>query len=145
MTLPPWKASGPEDRAALTRFIIDELDRQDEALAEASTGDPRAIGQIAAVVDATALAAKIGARVILPARPVKPGPKPADPADDKFPAFDRAALDVPRIRALFRLHWGKRNRTELPMAEHIAAERWGLSAEEANQLADKFRKTPLSR
>lgn len=145
MTLPPWKASGPEDRAAFTRFIIDELDRQDEVLAEIATRDPRAIAHVGTVVDATALAAKIGARVTLAAPPVKPGRKRGDPASDDFTAFDRAALDVPRIRALFRLHWGKRNRTEPPMAEQIAAERWELSADEANQLADKFRKTPLSR
>lgn len=55
-------------------------------------------------------------------------------------AFQSASDDVPRIRALFFQHWGHRNRTERPMAEDIAAERWGLSDDERTALIRKFQR-----
>lgn len=58
----------------------------------------------------------------------------------KSEAFYNAADDVPRIRALFWLHWRKRNRMERPMAEEIAAERWKLSPKETTALIDKFQR-----
>lgn len=60
-------------------------------------------------------------------------------------AFYNAADDVPRIRALFLLHWKRRNRMERPTAEEIASERWQLSADEQASLIVKFqRKSGLS-
>lgn len=60
-------------------------------------------------------------------------------------AFYNAAEDVPRIRALFLLHYNRRNRTERPMAEEIAAERWRLQPKEKAALIAKFqRKSGLS-
>jgi hypothetical protein len=64
---------------------------------------------------------------------------------DELTDFERAAADVPRIRALFQLHWRRRNRTMPPLAEQIAADRWELSAAETARLIDKFqRKTAVS-
>ena len=56
------------------------------------------------------------------------------------PAYQNAADDVPRIRALFLKHWGKRNRHERPLAEEIAAQRWGLSQKETADLIDRFQR-----
>lgn len=67
--------------------------------------------------------------------PAKPGAK-----SSHTEAFHNAAADVPRIRALFAQHWGRRNRTERPMAEEIAAERWQLSPEETTALIDRFQR-----
>ena len=134
MTLPPWKAGRPEDREAFARFIIDALDRQDERAARAASDDPAVGSYLAGVIDLIERAARLGARVVLPAAPARRGVKARDPAGDSFTDFDRAALDVPRIRALFRQHWGKRNRTERPMAEEIAAQRWNLSPDDTAQL-----------
>jgi hypothetical protein len=81
-----------------------------------------------------ARASHLGLKLPLPKRAIKPGPKPKDNLDD----FDRAVIDVPRIRALFQLHWNRRNRTVRPLAEDIAAERWELSAEDRAKLIDRF-------
>lgn len=140
MTLPPWKASGPEDREAFAQFIIDALDTQDASVAKAATNDAAATSYLAGAIDLIHRAALLGARVVFPAPPVKRGVKAGDPASDEFPAFDRAALDVPRIRALFVQNWGKRNRTERPMAEEIAAQRWSLSPDETVTLIQRFQR-----
>lgn len=134
MTLPPWKSSDPKDQQALTRFIISELDRADEkAIAEAS-GNTANVTLLRLFAELQSKAARLGIKLSWPKRASKPGPKPKDEPEP----FDWAVLDVPRIRALFKRHWNKRNRTMRPLAEDIAAERWELSAEERAALIDKF-------
>ena len=140
MTLPPWKASRPEDRVAFARFIIDALDAQDASAAKAATDDPTATAYLAGAIELIDRAARLGARVVLPAPAAKRGVQARDPGGEGFTDFDRAALDVPRIRALFVRHWGKRNRTERPMAEEIAAQRWELSPEETTALIRRFQR-----
>jgi hypothetical protein len=135
MTLPPWKSSDPEKQRALTRFIIAELDRADEAAMATASNDRDAIDLLSTFAQIKALAARIGLPVKLPEPAKRPGPPKADLTD-----FERAALDVPRIRALFQVHWNKRNRTIRPMAEDIAAERWELSAADRARLINRFRR-----
>jgi hypothetical protein len=137
MKLPPWKSSDPEDQRALARFIIAELDRADEAALAAANDGPGA-QFIGIWGQAQGLLARIGLKLPLPEPAKRPGPKPKDDLTD----IERAALDVPRIRALFQLHWNKRNRTMRPMAEDIAAERWELSAGERAKLINRFRRKP---
>lgn len=168
MSLPPWKASGPEDREAFAGFIIAELDaelhaRFGEGLNAIAAADPadlnpaariafvRAIAEggfppailerigqlfgmdIAEIADQIERLQSIGFEV--KASPGKRGVK-----SDHTPAYQNAADDVPRIRALFLRHWGKRNRHERPLAEEIAALRWGLSKHETADLIDKFQR-----
>lgn len=140
MSLPPWKASRPEDREAFARFIIDALDAEDANLARRAGDNPAVTSYLAGAIDLIDRAARLGARVVLPAPPAKRGVKAGDPTSDVFPAFNRAALDVPRIRKLFVRHWGKRNRTERPMAEEIAAQRWDLSPDETVALIQRFQR-----
>ena len=132
MTLPPWRSQDRDDQSALTRFIIAELDKMDERAANSAT--PEAVEFIRIVGELNQQARRVGIVIPLPAG-----------ADDDPDDFDRAVIDVPRIRALFILHWGKRNRTMPPLAEEIAAERWELSKGETADLIDKFqRKTKVS-
>lgn len=140
MTLPPWRSNKPEDQQALSRFIIEELERADERSANAASDDTAAIRYLQGVNQVRQQARTLGLGVALPDAPRKRGPKALSLADDKATDFDRAVRDVQRIRALFRLHWGKRNRTERPMAEEIAAKRWELDAENTAALIAKFRK-----
>ena len=135
MKLPPWKSSDPEDQRALTRFVIAELDRADEA-AMATANDGPGAQFIGAMSQAQALLSRFGMKLPLPQSAKRPGPKPKTDLTD----FERAALDVPRVRALFILHWNKRNRTIRPMAEDIAAERWELSAGDRARLINRFRR-----
>ena len=132
MTLPPWKSSSKTDQAALAEFIIRELDKKDAALAMGATDED--VAYLRELVRLNAEAVRLGIPLALPTVPV-----------DDLTDFDRASLDVQRIRALFKSHWGKRNRTAPPLAEEIAAQRWELSAEDTAKLIDKFqRKTKVS-
>lgn len=132
MTLPRWRSGDPEEQRKLARFILNELDKLDAA--GPSNASPEAVEFLRILAELNEQAKRVG--IILPLPPA---------ADDNPADFDRAALDVPRIRALFILHWGKRNRTMPPSAEQIAAERWELSAADAAKLTDKFqRKTTVS-
>lgn len=168
MTLPPWKASGTEDREAFSAFIIAELDaelhtRFTAGLNAISVADPanvepaarvafvramaegglpprilERIGQlfgmdIAEIADQMERLQNIGFEIKAP--PGKRGVK-----SNHSPAYQNAADDVPRIRALFLKHWGKRNRHERPLAEEIAALRWGLSQKETADLIDRFQR-----
>lgn len=142
MTLPPWKSDDPADQAALSRFVISELDRLDAEIGIAASGDPDAVEFLGAFANVQRQAAAIGLQVPLPASKPRSGPKVADPADDDYPRFDRAATDVQRVRAIFKLHWGKRNRLQRPLAEEIAAERWGLNDVQRAALIDKFQRKP---
>lgn len=135
MKLPPWKSSDPKDQRALTQFIIAELDRADEAVLAAASDGPGA-QLVTILAQAQGLLGRVGMKLPLPEPAKRPGPKPKADITD----LERAALDVPRIRALFQLHWDKRNRTMRPMAEDIAAERWELSAGERAKLINKFRR-----
>jgi hypothetical protein len=138
VTLPPWKSARREDQEALTGFIIAELDREDEQAARDAANNSEGVRHIKLISEVAQFARRFN--LIHPKPPSRPGPKPRTPIDDDFKDFDRAALDVPRIRALFLRHWGKRNRTARPMAEDIAAERWSLSADERAALINKFQR-----
>jgi hypothetical protein len=133
MTLPPWRSDKLDDQRALSRFIISELDRADEMRSRSATdGD---LQFLRTVIELDQQAKRVGLSVNLPKAT----------SDGDLPDFERAARDVPRIRALFRLHWRKRNRTMPPSAEQIAAERWELSRADTAKLIDKFqRKTAVS-
>ena len=132
MTLPPWKSPSKPDQEALARFIIDELDKKDAALAMSATDDD--VEYLRELVSLNAQAVRLGIPLPLPTVPT-----------DELTDFDRASLDVQRIRALFKSHWGKRNRYAPPLAEEIAAQRWELSGEDTARLIDKFqRKTKVS-
>ncbi|WP_226663725.1 hypothetical protein [Alteriqipengyuania lutimaris] len=139
MTLPPWKPTNDTDREAFTRFIIQALDQQDEWRFNATASDDSTnwAARVAALV---AEAEALGVEVRLPERPKKRGPAPRDPSADDFTDLERAALDVPRIRALFVQHWGKRNRQSSPLAEEIAARRWELSRSDTGKLIDQFQR-----
>jgi hypothetical protein len=131
MTLPPWRSADPREQQAFTRFIISELDRLD-APHPANKADEQFLQT---VVEIQAQASRVGISINLPEVTGE------EPSDD----FARAAADVPRIRALFQLHWRRRTRTMRPMAEEIAAERWELSAADTARLINKFqRKTAVS-
>ncbi|MFN3675603.1 MAG: hypothetical protein ACK4TC_06450 [Sphingomonas pseudosanguinis] len=157
-------------RQALSRFIIDALDAElEQRLAEGARRmagtdpaevDPARLAQFARALATSGLdraaidrigwvagvniaelagqAANLRAHgfVVSGGEPrAKPGTK-----SSHSEAFHNAAADVPRIRALFVQHWGRRNRTERPMAEEIAAERWQLSPEETTALIDRFQR-----
>lgn len=140
MTLPPWKPAGQADQIAFAAFVIAELDRMDAAAANEASDNADSIDYLRRLDQVRRQAASIGLTVPLPAARVRPGPKPAEPSDPDFTDFQRAALDVPRIRAVFRRHWGKRNRYDRPLAEEIAAQRWELSPVERAALIDKFQR-----
>lgn len=132
MKLPVWKSSEKVEQDALAEFIIQELDKKDAALAISATEDDVEYLRELAKLNADAI--RLGIPLALP--PV---------ADANLSDFDRASLDVQRIRALFKSYWGKRNRTAPPSAEQIAAQRWSLSSEDRAKLIDKFqRKTTVS-
>ena len=168
MKLPPWKAGQPEDREAFSRFVIAELDAElnqqvRAALQTIASTDPadlspatriafvravadsgadpatlERIGQlfgmdIGEVADQIERLQSIGFEIKAP--PGKPGAR-----SEHTSAYLNAADDVPRIRALFLKHWGKRNRHERPLAEEIAAQRWCLSAKETADLIDRFQR-----
>jgi hypothetical protein len=118
----------------LSRFIIRELDRAGEV--RSSSASDSDVQFLRTVVELNAQARRVGLRL---------NPPQTSHDDDDLIDFDRAALDLPRIRALFILHYGKRNRTMPPLAEEIAADRWELSADDRARLIDKFqRKTKVS-
>lgn len=140
MILPLWKSDDLAERAALSRFVISELDRLDAQIGIAASEDASSIQYLETIVTVQRQASSIGLHIPLPTAKPRPGPKTADPGTDDYPAFQRAASDVPRIRAIFQMHWGKRNRHQRPLAEDIAAERWGLTTDQRNALIDKFRR-----
>lgn len=142
MNLPPWKSDDPKDQAALARFIIAELDRANEGAAIAANSDTAMVDVLQSYHELRRLASAQGLRIEAPFRTPKRGRgRPGkDAASNEFTDFDRAALDVPRIRALFVEHWGKRNRMTRPLAEEIAAERWKLSPEQGAALIDMFQR-----
>jgi hypothetical protein len=117
----------------MSRFIISELDRADEMRSRSATdGD---VQFLRTAIELDQQAKRVGLSVNLPQAT----------SDGDLSEFERAARDVPRIRALFQLHWRKRNRTMPPSAEQIAAERWELSRADTAKLIDKFqRKTAVS-
>jgi hypothetical protein len=133
MTLPPWRSDDPREQQAFSRFIISELDRLDAARSTSASASD--VEFLRLVTELNAQASRIGGvSVNLP-----------EVTSDELTDFERAAADVPRIRALFQLHWRRRNRTMPPLAEQIAADRWELSAAETARLIDKFqRKTAVS-
>lgn len=132
MTLPPWRSDDPKEQQALARFIVGELDKLDASGPTSASSETVEFLRI--VAELNDKAKRVGIALPLPTG-----------ANDNLSDFDRAALDVPRIRALFLLHWGKRNRTQRPLAEEIAADRWDLSAADKAKLIDKFqRKSSLS-
>lgn len=135
MTLPPWRSSRKEDQEALSGFVIAELDREDEQSVRDAGTNADGIRHIELLAVATAALRRLNLPVPWLTQPARKGPKPREPQ-----AFDRAAADVPRIRAIFMRHWGKRNRTVRPMAEEIAAERWDLSPEQTAMLIAKFQR-----
>ena len=137
MTLPPWRSARKEDQEALTRFVLDELDRDDEQSVRDAGENEEGIRHLSLLVELADVARKLGIPLPVSKR-TRRGPKPRDPAD--MTDFDRAEADVRRIRAIFMRHWGKRNRTVRPMAEEIAAERWELSAEETARLIAKIQR-----
>ena len=135
MTLPDWETVTEEQRRDFTQWVLEELDRRDDAIV-ADGSSPLATEIVEARLAMVKLAKKAGLRIAAPKRPVgAPKKAPRDHTD-----FDWAALDVPRIRAIFTRHWGKRNRLLSPMAEDIAAERWELSAADTVRLKAKFQR-----
>lgn len=139
MSLPPWKPTNEAERVAFIRHVIDALDRQDEWRFNAMGTDEK----LEWVQRANALAheaKKLGFKIDLPKPNERTGPKSPDPASNEFTDFDRAIVDVPRIRSLFKQIWGKRNRMVRPLAEEIAAARWELSEKETVALIDKFQR-----
>lgn len=145
MVLPLWKSADPAEQAALSQFVISELDRLDAEIGIAASGVVDAIHYLRTIASVQRQASSIGLHVPLPSAKLRPGPKTADPGSDDYPAFERAVFDVPRIRAIFKMHWGKRNRHQRPLAEDIAADRWSLTSSERAALIDKFqRKSSLS-
>lgn len=139
MSLPPWKPANDLERRAFSQFIIEQLDRQDETRFNSRASDENNSWSIRAARLAHE-AASLGISLVPPEPRNRSGPKPADPVSNDFPDFERAALDVPRIRAIFKLHWGKRNRHDRPLAEEIAAQRWELSEKDTARLIDKFQR-----
>ncbi len=141
MKLPPWNSDDPDDQLALAAFVIAELTRDElkravgDALPQSAEEMMELIRRHAAEWDARK--ALQNAKLI-PSKAKRPGPQPIDL--DTATDFDMAVRDVPRIRALFMLHWGKRNRMKRPQAEAIASLRWGLSDSETAKLIDKFQR-----
>lgn len=143
MTVPPWKSDDPVEQRAFMQFVLAELNRLDTEIAH-STLDTDTIGWFQKRAEVQRLAPALGLKI--------EGPKPRDrrkalpPSDPEFTDFDRAALDVKRIRLIFYRVWKRRNRYRRPLAEEIAAERWELSATERAALIDKFqRKSAVSK
>lgn len=137
MTPPPWKPTTEEERREFTQWIHRELDRIDEAKAEEGN-NPFIVRTLEHRVALLKLAREASQPITFVQPKRRPG-APSKPPSERT-AFDWAVLDVPRIRAIFVSHWGKRNRTVPPMAEQIAAERWELSAEDTARLIDKFQR-----
>jgi hypothetical protein len=140
MKLPPWRSNDPKDQRAFTRFVIEELEREDDELLREFAAkfleradDPEFLTKARDQLDAERLAKLHGGRVEWlddKARQGNPGLK----GD-----FARAVRDVRRIREIFRKHWpDKVRRTHPPSAEQIAAVRWKLTNVEATRLHKKF-------
>ena len=63
-------------------------------------------------------------------RQQKPGRgRPRMSPYDRLDSVGMASQDIDRIRALWKEHYGRRNRAHSPTAEEIAAERWGVKLE----------------
>lgn len=144
MTVPPWKSDNPADQRALTQFVIAALDHMDAEIANASSLDAETVSRLQKRAEIQRLAPALGLKI--------EGPRPRDrrkvlpPSDPGYTDFDRAAVDVKRIRLIFYRVWKRRNRYQRPLAEEIAAERWELSATERAALIDKFqRKSAVSK
>ncbi|GLJ00467.1 hypothetical protein [Sphingobium sp. BS19] len=137
MTMPPWKSENLRDQQDLARFVIDILDKSAE-LDLATTDEHREFNvRMTKYFELKEEGLRFGVKARPPYQHPKNAPgRPKDATTD----FDRAASDVPHIRAIFKTFWNKRNRTMRPLAEEIAAERWGLSQEETVRLIDKFRR-----
>jgi hypothetical protein len=135
VTLPPWRSSRKEDQEALTHFVIEELDREDEQSVRDAGTNAESVRHIELMTVAATALRRLNLPVPWLKGSARPGPRPREAS-----AYDRAAADVPRIRAIFVRHWGKRNRTIRPMAEEIAAARWELSPEETAILIKRVRR-----
>lgn len=142
MKLPPWSSDDPEDQKALTRFVINELELTDDQLirqfaskfAERSA-DPEFFAKANDQMEAERLAKRHGGSITWPEDKRRQG-HPGHKGN-----FARAVRDVKRIREIFRKNWPeKKRRMHPPTAEQIAAERWGLSDEEATKLHKRFQR-----
>lgn len=142
MTKPEWKSDDPNEQQALARYVIRELDLLDEQASAEANNNQDAIQRMQAYVDLLPQAKAANMKLSPPFATPKPGrgrPARRLSADD-VTDFERAAFDVPRIRAIFVRDYEQRNRTKHPLAEEIAAQRWELSAEETASLIDKFQR-----
>jgi hypothetical protein len=63
------------------------------------------------------------------ARPKRGRGRPKVSLVDRLTPVVMASQDVPRIRALWKKHYGRQNRKLSPTAEEIAAERWEVDIE----------------
>lgn len=135
MNLPAWETVTEEQRRDFIQWVLEELDRRDDAIV-AEGDSPLATEILQARFDMVKLARKAGVSIAPPKRSVGAPKKALRDRTD----FDWAAIDVPRIRAIFTQAWGKRNRLCPPMAEDIAAERWELSTSDTIRLKSKFQR-----
>lgn len=133
MTLPPWNPQTPEEREAFAAFVMDELSRLNERAAEEAQTGP-GVEYFEHVQGARRLAS-FGYRVSVPKRPGRKA-KPLS----EWTNLDYAKRDVERMPAIFRLHWGHRNRHTRPTREEIAAAFWELTPDEKEELQKAFAK-----
>lgn len=166
--LPDWRTPLPEDKRRFAKFVIEQLIAADHAravdalkkIAAVNPADMTTASRVAfirAIVASGAPPAvleRIGQlfgidiadvadqleRVRALGFEVKEAPTKRGVKSGQSDAFHNAADDVSRIRTLFSSLWGKRNRHERPLAEEIAAERWGLSPKETAALIDRFQR-----
>jgi hypothetical protein len=134
MSVPPWKPETDQERRDFTGWVLRELDRQDEAALKEGFA-PDAVSFVKEKLLIIRMAQRLRMPVSFPGPKRKRGRPHRDSSD--LTDFNRAERDLPRIRAIFQNHWGKRNRYAQPLAEEIAAERWELSEEETLKLIQK--------
>jgi hypothetical protein len=147
--LPPWRARSERERRRMVTFVLDQLDQMDIDDSRSIDPDYERVGlELAERGDVTLLrlANPRIARFIHPLA-LKRGQRRRKrrSADRHTDRVDAAAMDVPRIRDIWRRAYdGVRYRTMGcgPTAAEIAAERWSVKVDDVER---RVKKLPFKR
>lgn len=133
--LPLWEPLNDSDRRHMVAWVNDQLDRLLDTVA-AELQSPETVQAYEAYNDAENSrldeVRKLLRRPNLTLAELEPKRgrgRPKLSAVDRLTPVAMASQDVPRIRAIWRKHYGRQNRKVSPRAEEIAAERWEVEVE----------------
>lgn len=128
MTLPPWHPKTAEERRAF-------IDRLHDELLSIKMQDQDASAELLQDMATRSHIERLGYKLQSAKRPGAPLTK------DRSTPFEQALADALIMPSIFHRLWKRRNRTSSPMRHEIAADIWGLSADDAARLHDALTKS----